>query len=210
MEPFVLVTLAGLAALLLSEWRGLRAGVWIAKLVASTGFLGAAYAAGAMSSPYGRFVFAGLALSWLGDLLLIPKQKAAFLGGLVAFLLGHVAYATAFIVRGVSIGALVVAAVLLAVPLVASLRWLGPYVTGTMRIPVRAYVAVISIMVMCAAGTLWEHGDPVILLGAAAFYVSDLAVARDHFVVRGFTNKLWGLPLYYGAQLLLAWTVAGH
>jgi len=69
---------------------------------------------------------------------------------------------------------------------------------------------VISLMVMCAAGTVWEHGDPVILLGAAAFYVSDLAVARDHFVVRGFTNKLWGLPLYFGAQLLLAWTVAGQ
>jgi uncharacterized membrane protein YhhN len=210
MLPFVLVTLAGLAALLLSEWRGLRAGVWIAKLVASTGFLGAALAAGAMNSSYGRFVFAGLALSWLGDLLLIPKQKAAFLGGLVAFLLGHVAYATAFVVRGVSIGALVVAAVLLAVPLVASLRWLGPHVKGAMQMPVRAYVAAISSMVMCAAGTVWKVGDPVILLGAAAFYVSDLAVARDHFVVRSFTNKLWGLPLYFGAQLLLAWTVAGH
>jgi uncharacterized membrane protein YhhN len=210
MLPFVLVTLAAGAALLVSEWRGLRAGVWIAKPLASTGFIGAALAAGALGSSYGRFVLAALALSWLGDVLLIPKKvKAAFLAGLIAFLLGHVAFAAAFIVRGVSMEALVVAAAALAVPLVAALRWLDPHVEGAMRMPVRAYVAVISLMVMCAAGTVWAAGNPVILLGALAFYVSDLAVARERFVAHTFTNKLWGLPLYYGAQLLLAWTVSG-
>ena len=44
------------------------------------------------------------------------------------------------------------------------------------------------------------------VVGALGFFLSDLAVARERFVAKGFTNKLWGLPLYYGAQLLLAWT----
>jgi len=47
-----------------------------------------------------------------------------------------------------------------------------------------------------------------LLAGALSFYVSDLAVARDRFVAPGFSNRLWGLPLYYGGTLLLA-TTAG-
>jgi hypothetical protein len=41
-----------------------------------------------------------------------------------------------------------------------------------------------------------------------SFYLSDLSVARDRFVVTEFNNKLWGWPLYFGAQLVLAATVA--
>ena len=48
---------------------------------------------------------------------------------------------------------------------------------------------------------------PLILGGALAFYLSDLSVARDRFIREAFVNRLWGLPLYYGAQLLLAATV---
>lgn len=70
----------------------------------------------------------------------------------------------------------------------------------------RAYVVVISAMVACAAGAFGATGDAALLAGAVAFFLSDLAVARERFVARSFANKLWGLPLYYGAQLLLAWT----
>jgi len=49
------------------------------------------------------------------------------------------------------------------------------------------------------------EGERVLLLtGALMFLVSDLAVARDRFVAQGFINRLWGLPLYYAAQLVLA------
>jgi hypothetical protein len=47
----------------------------------------------------------------------------------------------------------------------------------------------------------------MILLGAGLFYVSDLAVARDRFIAPGFANAAWGLPLYYGGQLVLALTL---
>jgi hypothetical protein len=30
-------------------------------------------------------------------------------------------------------------------------------------------------------------------------------VARDRFVSAGWINKAWGWPLYFGAQLVLAW-----
>ncbi|MCC6641994.1 MAG: lysoplasmalogenase [Deltaproteobacteria bacterium] len=210
MFPFVLLTLVALAALLLSRWRGSQPGAWIAKPLASAGFVAAALAAGATQTPYGRLVLAALVLSWLGDVLLIPKQvKTAFLAGLLAFLLGHVAFAAAFVVRGVSLPALAVAFALVSIPLALALRWLAPHVEGPMKLPVRAYVLVISVMVACAGATVWEVGNPVVLAGALAFYASDLAVARARFVAHGFANELWGLPLYYGAQLLLASTVAG-
>ncbi|MDZ7588450.1 MAG: lysoplasmalogenase family protein [Parasphingorhabdus sp.] len=60
-----------------------------------------------------RVMFAGLVLAATGDVLLIPKSKRFFLFGLVAFLLGHVGYAVAFVVRGVDPVATACAALLL-------------------------------------------------------------------------------------------------
>jgi uncharacterized membrane protein YhhN len=87
-------------------------------------------------------------------------------------------------------------------------RWLQPHVPAKLRVPVRAYFVAISAMVACAFGTFGLAGGRVLLLGALMFFFSDLAVARDRFVAHGFVNRLWGLPLYYGGQLLLALSVA--
>ena len=83
-----------------------------------------------------------------------------------------------------------------------------------MRIPVYAYIAVISTMVVFAVATRAhdpgppdEHTGAVIVAGAFLFYLSDLAVARDRFVAPGFWNRAWGLPFYYGGQIVLALTV---
>jgi uncharacterized membrane protein YhhN len=73
-----------------------------------------------------------------------------------------------------------------------------------MKLPVLAYMTVISSMVALALGTVAAHGDPWIAVGAIAFYLSDLAVAREKFVSPGWLNRLWGLPLYYGAQMVLS------
>jgi hypothetical protein len=40
-----------------------------------------------------------------------------------------------------------------------------------------------------------------------AFYLSDLFVARQRFVAPAFANRLYGLPLYYLGQFLLAFSV---
>jgi hypothetical protein len=84
----------------------------------------------------------------------------------------------------------------------------GSHVPAAMKAPVMAYMAVITAMVALAAGTVALHGNAYILLGAVSFYLSDLSVARDRFVVTAFSNKLWGWPLYFGAQIVLAATVA--
>jgi uncharacterized membrane protein YhhN len=84
-------------------------------------------------------------------------------------------------------------------------RWLRPHLPADMVIPVYAYMGVISAMLVAAAGA--APASVAIPIGAAMFYVSDLAVARDRFVVSGFANRVWGLPLYFAAQLVLASTV---
>jgi hypothetical protein len=43
--------------------------------------------------------------------------------------------------------------------------------------------------------------------GALSFYVSDVFVARQRFVKSAFLNRLIGLPLYYGGQFMLAFSV---
>ena len=202
------LTIVALAALLASEYADSRAGKWVFKPLASTGFLVAAWGAGALDSGYGRWIFLGLVLSFGGDVLLIPKASASFLAGLVSFLLGHVAYAVAFAARGLDPVWVVAAAVPAAVAVWAVLRWLMPHVESKMKGPVYAYVGVITAMVLFAAGTVGAAGRPLILLGALSFYVSDLAVARERFVSHTFWNRAWGLPLYYGAQLVLAATVS--
>ena len=208
MWPYALVTIVATAGLLAAERAGWQPGVWIAKPIAAAGFVGAAWANGALETPYGTWILAGLLLSLAGDVLLIPKDSSrAFLAGLVSFLLGHLAYTIAFAVRGLDpLTSVVAMAAVLALGVIA-LRQLLPFVSERMRRPVLAYVVVISAMLVCAAGTVGAAGRPAIFAGAFAFYLSDLAVARQRFVRRSFLNKAWGLPLYFGAQLLLAWSV---
>jgi uncharacterized membrane protein YhhN len=73
-----------------------------------------------------------------------------------------------------------------------------------MRMPVQAYFAVIATMTALACAVTVAGATPLVALGAIAFTVSDISVARDRFVQRGFFNRVWGLPLYYFAQVLLA------
>jgi uncharacterized membrane protein YhhN len=206
-----LVTAGATAGLLAAEARGSRLGVWLCKPVAAAGFVSAALANDAFATGYGAWIAIGLLLSFAGDVLLIPHASGAFLAGLVSFLLGHVAYTIAFAVRGLDLASVALVALPVSAASLFALRYLWPHVQRNaprMQRPVLAYLVVISTMLVMAAGTTGKAFDPRILLGAVAFYASDLAVARQRFVAEQLTNKLWGLPLYFGAQLLLAWSVA--
>lgn len=176
---------------------------WFVKPAAAATFIVTGVASGGLGTTFGRVLVLGLVLAALGDVLLIPKSKGAFLGGLCAFLLGHVAYAAAFVVRGVDVAWTTGATVVMVLAAVPVLRWLWPHVETKMRAPVAAYVVVITAMVALAAGAA-SSGGWTLLLGAFAFYLSDLSVARDRFVEKTFTNKAWGLPLYFFAQMVLA------
>jgi uncharacterized membrane protein YhhN len=88
------------------------------------------------------------------------------------------------------------------------LRWLGRSVPAGMVVPVRAYMAVIGVMAALACAVAAAGGPWQAAVGALAFTASDVSVARDRFVRHEFRNRAWGLPLYYGAQLLIATTPA--
>jgi uncharacterized membrane protein YhhN len=210
--PYAVVLGVLVAALLGVVAKGGSRLEWIVKPAASATFVAAGLAAGALSTTWGSILWAGLLLAAAGDVALISDDRRAFLTGLVSFLLGHVAYAVAFAVRGVSAPDTAGAAALFSVAAIPILRWLWPHLGASaggpaMRGPVVAYVVVITVMVALAVGA-WGHpetgGDYRIPLGAFAFYLSDLSVARDRFVAPGFANRAWGLPLYYAAQLALA------
>jgi uncharacterized membrane protein YhhN len=201
----VLFTVAFAAALVRAEVSASPALRWF-KMLASTGFIAVAFSAGAASSTFGRFVLVALALSWIGDLLLTYQVRQAFLGGLVSFLLGHVAYSVAFGTLGVRLSVLAGAAVSITIIAIFVWRWLAPHV-GDMTGPVVAYIVVISVMVVLAFGAFGDGATWLIPVGATLFFVSDLFVARNQFVAPGVTNRVWGLPLYYLAQVLLALSI---
>lgn len=205
--PWIGLTLAFVVLLLIAEYRRSAIGKWATKPVASLGFVMTAIVGGAFESTYGQIMLAGLVLSMAGDLLLIPRQRATFLAGLVSFLLGHVAYVAAFAVRGVDpLAAAQSGAVLLAVGLLMAKVFL-PRMDAGMRVPVFVYGLVITTMVALAVGTVVGVGRPQILIGAVLFYLSDLSVAQDRLLKPSFVARLWGLPFYYLGQLVLAWTV---
>jgi len=204
---FTAATLVAVGWLLVAERSGSRAGVWTWKPIASTGFVATAIAAGATASPYGRLVLGALVFCWLGDVLLIPDDERAFRAGIAAFLVGHLAFAAAFVTRGISPLVTVVVLAAQSVSVALTLRWLMPHLRGVFRPLVAAYVCVISLMVAAAFATYWESRCVPLLAGAVAFAISDTSVARDRFVRSEFVNRAWGLPLYYVSTLLLAMSV---
>lgn len=215
MTAYVLtgLCLAALALLLYAEANGWRSGRYAAKPLASLAFILVAVLGGSVDAgPYGTWILVGLILGAGGDVALMFEGPRWFLVGLVLFLAGHIAYVVAFAdLAPVDTWA----APLALAPLLASaavLVYLWPDL-GSMRVPVIAYVAVITAMVAGAiAITRTFHASDtslVILGGAVLFYASDFAVARQKFKETGFVDRAWGLPAYYGGQLLLAWSTLG-
>jgi uncharacterized membrane protein YhhN len=197
------------AGLLVAEYRRSRAGLWLAKPIASLAFIWAGLAAGVLDSGYGQLVLLGLVLCLVGDVLLIPLERPAmFRAGVFAFLAGHVAYSAAFLTRPLDPLGLAAGTVLLAVVVGAVLRWIGPTLPAGMVWPVRVYMIVIGLMSALACGVTAAGGPWAVAVGALAFTASDVSVARDRFVRHEFVNRAWGLPLYYAAQLAIASTPA--
>lgn len=203
MLPFILLTVIGVVVLLICEYRQIRWGIWVSKPAASLGFIATAIAAGAHLHRCGQVLLVALILSWFGDLFLIFSGRREFLAGLTAFLLAHIAFCVAFLCRGITPVGVLVAAVPVALAVVPVGRWLLPQVPAGLRVPVVAYIVVIGAMVVLSGGVA-ASGRPIVVVAAMAFFLSDLSVARDRFVSSAFVNRLWGLPLYYAAQLLFA------
>ncbi|MEM6293175.1 MAG: lysoplasmalogenase [Myxococcota bacterium] len=206
---WVALTLAALAVLLLAERAGASTWIRLTKPLTSVGFLAYALSEGALQTSYGQAIFAGLVCSWFGDVFLLSKRPAWFLAGLIAFFAAHVAYIAAFATFSPSWSTVLLTTAGLGVAAGLVRGWLRPNLAEGMKRPVDLYMMVITIMVATAFAA-WRVDAPTMMLGGAvAFYLSDLSVARDRFVAPGFVNRLWGLPAYYLAQLMLGSTCAG-
>ena len=193
--PLVLTAIA-VATLLIAEKTNRPKLAW--KSLASLGFMWAALDGGIPDTAPGWLLLAGLGLSMVGDIALVFER--GFLTGLVAFAGAHLLYSGAFLSAGTRWATIIPTALIATVAFVAVRRWLVGKVPPKLRIPVVGYMAIITVMLVTASSS----GRLGLYAGAALFYLSDLAVARQRFVAPGFENKLIGLPLYYAGQLLLA------
>jgi uncharacterized membrane protein YhhN len=205
--PIVLAVLA-VAALMLCDSQRYRPGRYIFKPMAAAAFIWAALAVDAASFSYGQWMLAGLCLCFVGDILLMADAEPAFIGGLGAFLLGHLCYAVAFTQLAWTPATLLVSALPVAALVYFTLRWLSPHTEGPLRFAVPLYTAVIAGMLLAAGMTVNEPAAALIIFGAIGFAISDLAVARQQFIKDSRLNGLWGTPLYFASQMLLAGSVA--
>ncbi len=203
----VVVCLVAVVMLIFAEFRNWYIGRVFCKVIASTAFVLVALGLHATNSRYGQFILIALVFSLIGDVCLLSHRTRFFLLGIASFLFAHIAFALAFGTRTLDIRYLPVGLVIMSCVGSFTLRWLWNYLTKDYKIAVAAYI--ISIVLMCsfafalsAATATW-----VLLVGALAFAASDISVARNRFVARGWINKVWGLPLYYAAQLLFALSV---
>lgn len=162
---------------------------------------------------YFYFLFMGLIFCLVGDVCLALPQKKAFMGGLVAFLVGHVLYIFSFsslipVSEWLSPGLFIIVIISALI-----FFWLRPHLKS-MLIPVLLYIVVITVMAFGAWAVFGKSsfqisGRALILVGALCFYVSDIFVARHRFIKEEYQNRLLGLPLYYTGQFMLAFSVGG-
>ena len=142
-----------------------------------------------------------LVFSLAGDvLLMLPKER--FQLGVGAFAVAHLAYAGGFVVDGLDPTGIVAGLVLVGMglfaigrPVVAAVKQESP---GD-AVPVQAYVAIISVMVVTAVGA----GNPVAIAGAWLFYVSDATIAWSRFITPFPHHRLAIMTTYHVGQALL-------
>lgn len=210
MTPTAWLLLLIAAACAVADWYAVASANRRLEYVAKPGvmvtLIGAALALAPAASGIVPWFVAALALSLVGDVaLMLPRE--GFVGGLVAFLLAHIAYIVGLGLQaqgagGVLPGLLVVGAVLSTV----GRRIFGAVRAGQRRLlgPVVAYMVVISAMVVAAFAT----GQPLAIAGATLFYASDAMLAWNRFVAQRVPRPAV-LAAYHVGQALLVLSLAG-
>lgn len=199
------------AVLAVAEWSA----VWLerpavrrfTKPATLVGLIGVALALDPVDGRIRTVMVIGLVLSLAGDVFLLGDEKW-FLWGLASFLLAHIAYIVGLQLAPTSLGwsMLGLGVVIAAVAGVGSRIMQAVNRSGhtPMTIAVLAYLAIISLMVVSAAGTasLWA------VFGATLFYVSDAVLAWNRFVGRRRFGPITVMVTYHLGQAgLVAWLV---
>jgi len=165
---------------------------------------------------------AGLVLCLFGDIFLMLPPEKWFMPGLVAFLLGQVAYIFGFRVTSILDGTMFPT-----IFLILLLIFVGEGVFRRIRagliesngekliLPVAVYSIVISYMVFSAAYSFlnpaWTTAQAyLVTFGALFFYISDVLNAWDRFVFSFGIARLIIMVTYHLGQIGLAVGVTLH
>lgn len=207
MSAFIVVVIATCIAAVCNWYFRLRPndrGELITKPLTTIGTIGIAALAG---GPHGATIAAviALVLCLIGDVALLPAVDQ-FVVGLASFLLGHIAFMVMFAIRGFDAWPMAGVAVIGCAALLGTIA--APIVRGAtakrLGIPVRFYLVVI--MAMFVLG--WATGNWLILLGSAAFIVSDSILGWGQFVKEQAWIHLAIMVTYHVAIVSLALSLA--
>ncbi|MDD5467735.1 MAG: lysoplasmalogenase [Anaerolineales bacterium] len=159
----------------------------------------------------------GIAFSLIGDVFLM-LPAAFFVAGLAAFLVAQLNYVVGF---NPTLPPLHLASLILVVPVVLIAGRTERILARSLRasgqkgllLPVRAYLVVISLMLLSALLTLIrpEWSAPAALLaslGGISFFVSDSLLAWRRFVAPLPIGRVGVMVTYHLAQLCLVWSAA--
>lgn len=156
-----------------------------------------------------KFLLGALIFSWIGDVVLMFQSlnPLFFIGGLIAFLIGHIIYIILFNrekrqilnknSRFLRIGTLSIM-----IYLIVMLSLLLPHLDA-MRLPVTVYALTISLMLWTAVigYTEWESpANAWILTGAILFVASDSILAFNKFYQPVWLASFFIMVTYLAAQ----------
>ncbi len=200
----VLLVAAGLSAVVnwWSRWRDSdRVEAW-AKPLTTMLVIGLALSSDAPTGQVATAVIA-LVLCLEGDVALMPAVDR-FVLGLASFLLGHLVFIALFVQYGMPHLALGgVALVLVAVLAATAGRRIvagAARKDAALRIPVTAYLAVISAMTVCG----WATGRVWVIVGTTLFVLSDSLLGWREFVRDHAWMAVAVMVTYHGAIASLA------
>jgi len=160
------------------------------------------------------FIFVGLLLGLVGDLLLINRpdpeeKKLLFMLGLILFLLGHVFYIVAFVMTITAPYSYTLWTLGIAIPIILygvlmSIKILPT--TEEMKIPVFVYIIIIFTMGVIATMLFSEmsiKGYITLLIGVIFFIISDTIIAWYRFVKEFPYERLLVMSTYLAGQFFI-------
>lgn len=177
------------------------------------GFLGLSIAT---LPTFAKVVVAGLVFGLVGDVclnlrfVLEKTGKKIFLGGILAFLIGHILYLAALIPLAEKVWVWLIVGVFVAAAL---LYWILSSVEAEKAFKIFGVVYIGAVVLMTAVSvgvfrTRGTSGSLLYMIGAVLFTASDIILIFNTFTKDG---KAWMRPanllLYYLGQLLIAFSI---
>lgn len=206
--------LAAAAAVALVDWwavgTGRRAVERVAKPLTMSLLVAVAATWGDAPGDVRAWLVVGAVLGVVGDVALLDAGERAFLVGLTAFALGHLAYAVAAVLLGIDVVWMVPG--VLAMVALLGFRFLTRTVAGARRDggdvlagAVLVYAGVISVMTL----TAWGTGIVLAGIGATLFALSDWVLGHRRFAGPLPGGRLAVMVPYHVGQALLVVGLAG-